>query len=381
MIATNDVISTREIVTWETTAQQNLTTYYSKLGEMKLKARIVRHAGDDTFDIYINKGHSGDLIQRGLLVLNINNTFEFQVPNLYGSIKEKNGEIKIPHGVMKGMKFHDVQEIHIAYLRANIIIRKISLRPTFQVMNKELNVPIGKVGMVEMVKEFNVSMAGMKRPSVDGLNHFANIETVHNTKYSRVFYKPSKRDRYSPTHNLGDIYASKDSFLVGAVQNRFLAGKVKTTSHISGYEEIIDTQVLRNELIIEGVIDHPKLYGHLQNNESTFYDYKKKKTIIGYTPNSTKGEVIPFEYKGIYTWIQELGITSFLKSFKFTTTTSYNNAILNPFDGEIALEHKETNIPIETHYYSLNNKQIDLIKKTDDLSKMGLIRISNEKNN
>ncbi|NQZ66137.1 MAG: hypothetical protein HRT99_02890 [Mycoplasmatales bacterium] len=380
MILAQNINQSKEVVSWEIKAHQRLTSIANSNTNKEFNIKIVRHLNDDTFDVIVDKGHTGKMVFGGSILVNINNEFEIETNEENPIIHlDKNNQYKFTHGHLKNYKFHEIREIHIAYLSGPIILRKISLKPHFETMNKELIVPVNNLGEIDLVKEFYVEMKGVKHSNHLGLDlPIKEVESESKTKYTKIIYKPTQRNRYVPTYELGEIYLSKNA---DDQLNKLeiIPKKVITTSNSKGYKEIIDKSISKKEISIGNEEEKYSKYGNLYLNEPTKYDYDKGKTSVGYQENQKKGEIIPYKYRGVYSWNQQMAIKSFKTNFNFITTEFYKYPILNSYDGKVLLKKSTSNLFLDSEGHFLSQDSIKEIRKAENISLEGLKRLSIEK--
>ena len=333
----------------------------------RAEVKIIRHLKDDTFDVYIEKTTAMTIEDAIRPIINIDNKFEISGI----SVLSKNKKIIdgktyyiATSGMLKYKKLSDIKQINIG------ILDDID-RPYFL-----YNIKINKN---QSIKYVNVNPG--ETAKISGLKNLIVYKGEHTSAvvkydYASMYYVPLQRDRMEVIKSLADIY------LVDSTSNylRDLSldtKKVKTNANISGINTIFQRSKISKKLIINNKEIKSKYIGKININDSTYYDYNKKKTILGYSSSSKIGEFIPFSFQGCYKWIQEYSPFLFLKNFIFKTSVMYKNSVLNEYDGDVLLKITNSDKEVPT-YFSLNQESIQIIKDNKTLSLKAIKRLSYE---
>ena len=106
-----------------------------------------------------------------------------------------------------------------------------------------------------------------------------------------------------------------------------------------------------------------KKIGQIASNDYTYYDYEKEIVKIGYSKNSQKRDMVPFNFHGKYFRWMNLNFNNFLKDLQVNVEYEVPKPLLNQESGIIKLTISETkDVPINKKGF-LTSYNIKLIKK------------------
>ena len=367
---------------WKLTTKMSLSHQVTKKGYVQ-KIKIVRHLDTDLFDIWYSWDPDwNNLFQiqvfvdgRQKAVINMNDLLVVNDP-VWGK------HIKIHHRQFDQPLFSKVNNLSIIAgqgSHASAVNIKIEKGNN----SKVLEVPRNKVGIVEAMRSFEV----ISQPWV-GSNHQTGEESVAiaqtNVGLKDFIYEPLDINRENNVSEVANIYLA-DSLETPndeLIDDRYKYITTNFPKGLSSYTKrnakpssqiTLNNQANGNRSV--------KYFGTATIDQSTSYDYEKKKTTNENVSNGQKGDIIPYSFKGDYEFACNL---TFWKSFDdilFRTIYHYDYPILDENEGKYILNIKESTESLRTTMI-LSEKVIDdIIKDESNYSLRALKRASIEKVN
>lgn len=345
--------------------------------------KINRNLLDDTFDIEIPNEMTGNRAMVVTPYVSINNEIIIEGDEAAArSTNYRNKKVfRVHHSMLRNFKFRNVREIIVGTMLGDNVAYMYSIKLDFQDMSNHVDLDEGQVAKISAYKSITVKMnRSLSDPRRLDVGDKA-LSSVSAEK-TQIIYKPTKRKRDDAVTEIAKIYAYTSD---DPTQTRGLMPDAKsiieTTGNPKGLSTLLSKQHANENIDVEssaGSTSYNYLYTSLIDT-STYYDYEKMKTSIGFSIDSKQGEFIPFNYHGSYTWIHRLKLWEFIKDFEFRYHENYIHALLDPYDGDIVLN-------VDNSYASsihpnkvLSMDSLELIKSNKLISLRGLERISNEK--
>lgn len=313
----------------------------------RYRFNIIRKLKDDTFDVYIyfDKRYNCEGY------VNIDNKV---IKHTSIISKDRNGDdcIHFNSEFLDNSEFLKTSILTIGLWRDNDINDVVSL--SIERIPNEQNSNISQNSLLDF--------SGIRTLECNRGEDLDNIQL--NINRSHLIIEANPIDRLKFISNPYNIYI-KDAYsddLMDFSLNRF---KFFTTSSPKGLEFYLHKKRI-------SVIDigdyHFEYVQNLLIDESTYYDYEKKKSLPGHEMNSNKGQIIPFSFKGYYYFGLFNEFWKIYEKFKISKPIKFDKPILDPNEGLIRMRQNVTN-----EYESIMEKNIPfeklkLIQKEENIS-------------
>ena len=352
----------------------------------KFNVKIVRNLYDDSFKVFIE-----DIVNTSPATFHfvqINGVKSASSENSMHASKRVNiggkNYFRINSKLMGDIKFKDLKKLIVGYQRYSTVqaAYQINFAPS-QKKQKSMNVSFGQIAEFKVLKEVNISLKVNLHSKANYYESNKYKEVNYDLKYSRAFYKPSHKDRYSPVQELGSIYRNDDEGItpINFNQDEFVktAPKLTTTSLTKSTLNDVAYKIKSNQPSLNVETDNGEIVVNYSKtmffNGRTSYDYEKQKTILGGTESPVLGEIIPYSFSGQYQWLQKITPFEILKDFTIHTYKNYNHAVLNESDGDIIMKINIDEDNGVTPSYVLGDIEIKKIKEYKLLYDLRLLRL------
>ena len=345
-------------------------------GEVKL----IRDLKTDTFDLEIARPPLYDVKEKPLVFhpfVNINNNFQFSNSDFQDQYKKRDDDslyYRIPSGLLENKKFSSIKELYVGLVHPS----EISKDPFIHMMKfnfknnfKRVHLSKNKASRIKIVKEMKITFD-------------RNLSSKIDFDLFELYYVPIEKNRKKPIQDIANIYVYS-SYAKKEDDTLLDEGLIKTSSIKVG----LKTRFVKEkssellEIVGKNMSRWPTKVGKNTIIDHTYYDYKKKKTILGFGSDSNSGEIVPYSFKGTYTWLDTLDLFHVFKSFCFVTTKVFDQPYLNLLNGHVQLKiknFKQKNVDKTNFFpnYLLKKENIELIKKNEKISLSSLERMSIE---
>lgn len=385
MITYNNIKKASEKINVEIRALETTSRSIHYLSNAKAAVRIIRNLKDDTFTIEIDNEITSTgtglepmpyLSINGRVILDSDSDGDIQ-----SSVKVTGNRktYKIPSSMMKHVKLSDVSEIHVGLMLGDRVMSMYLAKLSHDLMRHRMVVNPNDVAEIQTPRVIEFKMDDPINPT-GNIGTWKETNAIVNFEYSQLFYVPKKRDRNKHIEELADIYISESPNLNMTNIIPFEKSKVKTTANYTGLDTILEREI--ND-VSDSIIDntkeiHIKKVGVLRIEDSTYYDYEKGKTVKGYSTESARGELIPYNFHGSYNWSQTIKLFESVGNFVFETSKQFDNPLLDQYDGDIVLSITEDDNQVITNK-RISLESLEIIKQVDNLSVRGIERLSIEK--
>ena len=367
---------------WKLTTKMSLRNRIAKNGYVQ-KVKIVRHLDTDLFDIW----YSWDPDWNNLYKVHV-----FVDGKLKGEIHANNLLVVNDPVWGKHIKIHNMQfgEPELSKVHNLTIIAgddsyasSVNIKIEKGNFSKVIDVPNGKVGIVEAMRSFEV----ISQPWAGNANQLdqASVSIAQtNVGLKDFIYEPLQINREDNVSEIANIYLA-DSIESPNDEIKDERYKYVTTNFPKGLSAYTKRNARPSSVITlnnqENGNRSVKYFGTAVIDQSTDYDYEKKKTINENVTNGKKGDIIPFSFKGDYEFACSL---TFWKSFEdilFRTIHHYDFPILDENEGKYILNIKESSEKLSTTMILPEKVIEDIIKDKSQYSLRALKRASLEKVN
>ena len=379
-ILNENIVNVKENLSIEIKNKTNYSSRWYNGNNNFGEVRLIRDLKTDTFDLEISRPPLYDLKQRPLVFhpfVNINNSFQFSNSDFKDKYKARDDDslyYRVPSGLLENKKFSSIKELYVGLVHKSDISKdpyvhmmKFNFKNNF----KRVHLSKNKASRIKIVKEVKITF---------NKNWDSNVEF----DLFEFYYVPIAKNRKKPIQDVADIYVfsnyskKEDDTLLdeGLIKTSSIKAGLKTRFVAKKSEEVL-------EIIGENISRWPKKIGKNTIIDHTYYDYKKKKTILGFGLNSSPGEIIPYSFQGSYVWLDTLDLFYAFKKFTFVLTKSFDQPYLNVLNGQVQLEiqnidQKKLNQKNFFTTYLLKKEKIKLIKNNEKISLASLERMSIE---
>lgn len=386
MIQYSDIVRIDERMTIRAKGSYSPRTELTFAPGSKGVVKLIRNLVDDTFDIEIPIEVTKSTIMAPITpYVSINNSTILEGSELADrtrSIDPTNKTFKVYHGMLHNFKFRNIRELYVGTMVGNSPVAIHMLKFDFKELPNHIDMKKGQAAEVSAIQSMEFSFR-------EDLSSNARTTAGHKISVgiklikSKIIYDPTDRDRSDVVTDVAKIYAKTDEdFHPLTPYLPDVRSDIKSTGVSSGLSTTLERHPGNETVDVENSRHETEQFKYLYDSvidSSTYYDYDKMKTIVGYSSDSKQGEFIPFGFNGTYSWIHKLKLWDFIKNFEFRYREDYDHSLLNPFDGDIVLNvENSVETPLETTM-TISLDDIETIKTAETISLRGLLRISNEK--
>lgn len=354
-----------------------------KNDDWKPQVKIIRHPADDTFDIELTSSFRDTELRKVKPYIDIDHKVVIDSDVEYPTVVDHNGikTYRINSNTLKNQKLKDSNTIVVAlkdnYQTQLVFEIKISL---MNLDKNRVNLSNGKVMQLLVTNCLTFQFRDMNNVMHAPEYIAKHIDNTVTNNYT--YFVPRLVDRRNFITQVMDIYSTNNDEQKSIEDNTIEPFKRITTSIPKGLATNLNTKVNHKEKINvateNGTYEAHKV-GTIEINQNTFYNYVKKQTEIGITNESQLGEIIPYSFKGTYTWTQLLNGYGLMHEFEISSSTLLNRPILNPDEGSVMLTIRKNTVDHLQEKYELSNDAIQRIKEIKVPTLITLKRLSDEK--
>lgn len=349
----------------------------------KGKITIERNLLNDSFNIYIyndilNTPRTGEITP----YISINNDVIIEGDSAMSrTAKILDGGVmfKAFHGMLDDFKFRNIRELNVGLMQGDRVLQMCMIYMAFGAVSKHMDVNEGEIGEIKAIEKIDFETQNPITTN-RGTNDIQYPNVVATKAYTSLYYQPHVRKREDAITDLASIYSLHTR---GRDPKKYIPNvmsTVKSTGVPSGLQTYIDETAKKDPIDVpySPISQRVDYIGEIKIDDSTYYDYEKQETVKGYSSDARTGEIIPYNFKGSYTWVQKMDLFDFLKGFQFRTAKNFNHSLLDSFDGDIILTvDNNSEAPLE-NLKSLSLDNLEIIKQQGIVSLRGLERMSVE---
>ncbi len=347
---------------------------------------ITRNLVDDTFDIEINplnnQSHNIDtpVVNVDQEELKVGYGSDFVKSNVEPLTKDFRWKIR--RGILDNRKFRSIKSLVAGLDDGNLRWReppqlyRAIMFPTFPDVKQKVQLSFDKVLLVKTVETILLEAYG------DGFPLNSKTRLIHNKGlkfratyfYNMLYFVPRKLSQTDPSPIIFDVYMKNWSGRSTDYDKLFKPGKMKTSSlgksTLGIYFESDPVEEPPGSYM-------PMLIGHMRTYDSTYYDYKTKKTHVGLEEGSVEGEIIPYNFRGQYKREVSFGPNAIFNDLHIFMNKDIVSPILDPYDGQVQLQVDNVFLTRAKNLRTIPSKDLKLFKD-HAFSLNGLERISVE---